>query len=269
MTEERLITGMEVTSGEAPDGRSMKALVEQSVANGVAVKEVLGDTAFSTIENIEYCKEKDITLIAMLNPQVVEAATPKDDGFFFNKDAGRMQCPAGEIAINAKKRTSDHGNAFMMYTFSKVKCRKCPLAETCRVGCSKTKTYSVTLPNERTLSRIELQNTEYFKERLRHRYKIEQKHGEMKCAHGFRKADSTGLIAMRLQSYFTAFAANVKRIVKLAAEKQPSHSPALSAALFVAILWHCFLRFPCIFIPRNPLPCEISGFFSDLNLNGF
>jgi len=37
----------------------------------------------------------------------------------------------------------------------------------------------------------------------------------MKVAHGLDRADSVGLVAMRLQTYFTAFVVNVKRIVKL------------------------------------------------------
>jgi hypothetical protein len=44
---------------------------------------------------------------------------------------------------------------------------------------------------------------------------IEAKNAEMKQAHGLEKADSVGVVAMRLQSYFTAFVVNVKRIVKL------------------------------------------------------
>ena len=44
---------------------------------------------------------------------------------------------------------------------------------------------------------------------------IEAKNAELKQAHGLEKADSKGVIAMRLQSYFTAFTANVKRIVRL------------------------------------------------------
>ena len=34
----------------------------------------------------------------------------------------------------------------------------------------------------------------------------------MKTAHGFRRADSTGLVAKRLQAYFTAMVVNTKRI---------------------------------------------------------
>ena len=215
MTEEGLITGIEVTGGESADGQHLISLVEQSVTNGIDVNEVLGDTAYSTIGNIEYCKENEITLVAKLNPRVVEGAMPKEDGFFFNKDAGLLQCPANELATRGTKRTSEHGNDFMVYFFSKVKCRHCPLCDTCKVGQKKTKSYCITIVNDRTRDRITFEQTAYFNERLKIRYRIEAKYGELKQAHGLRRADSTGLASMRQQAYFTAFTANIKRIVKL------------------------------------------------------
>ena len=84
---------------------------------------------------------------------------------------------------------------------------------------SKTKTYSVTIFTERNKERLALQQTEYFNNRLKIRYRIEEKNGELKQAHGLRTADSTGLDAMRLQTYFTAFTVNIKRFVKLMEKK--------------------------------------------------
>lgn len=43
-----------------------------------------------------------------------------------------------------------------------------------------------------------------------------EKNGELKEAHGLRRADSRGLFAMELQMYITAFVAIVKRITRLA-----------------------------------------------------
>ena len=63
--------------------------------------------------------------------------------------------------------------------------------------------------------------SEFFKERMKIRHRIEEKNGELKEAHGLRRADSTGLFAMELQMYFTAFVANIKRITRLA---DPIHS---------------------------------------------
>ena len=48
------------------------------------------------------------------------------------------------------------------------------------------------------------------------RHRIEEKNGELEETRGLRRADSTGLFAMELQMYFTAFVANIKRITRLA-----------------------------------------------------
>lgn len=61
-------------------------------------------------------------------------------------------------------------------------------------------------------ARLEFENSEAFKKKLEVRHRIEEKNGEMKTAHGFRRADSVGLIAMRLQAYLTAIVVNMKRI---------------------------------------------------------
>lgn len=94
-------------------------------------------------------------------------------------------------------------------------CRACPLLEQCKVGQSKTKTRSITILSNIHKAQLELEHSCYFKECMLLRYKIEAKNSELKKAHGLEKCDSTGINAMRLQSYLTAFVVNVKRIVKL------------------------------------------------------
>ena len=215
MTEERLITGIGVTSGEVSDGYMLKSLLEQSKSNGIEVKEILGDTAYSSIDNIKYCDGEKITLIAKSNPVIANAAEPKNDGFEYNKDAGLMQCPAGELAKKVHKRQGKYDNKYFIYDFNRNTCQQCPYADKCRVGQSKTKTYCVTITSQRNRERLDFEKSEYFNERLRIRYRIEEKNGELKQAHGLRTAESTGLAAMRLQAYFTAFAVNIKRIIKL------------------------------------------------------
>lgn len=130
-----------------------------------------------------------------------------------------MQCPAGELSMRVENRVNDHDSKFLIYYFSKKRCTKCPLADKCKVGLSKTKTYSITIISERNKERLAFQQTEYFNDRLKIRYRIEEKNGELKQAHGLRTADSKGLEAMRLQTYFTAFTVNIKRFVKLMERK--------------------------------------------------
>ncbi len=214
MTEERIIAGIEVTSGEAPDGKQLQTLIEKSKTNGIEVKEVIGDMAFVSKDNLEYCGD-EITLIAKSNPVIAGLAAPKNDGFEYNKDAGTMQCPAGELAARADKRELESGNAFYRYIFSKRKCKNCPLEASCPAVRKSENTYCVTALNEQNKARLEFEQTEEFGRRLEIRYRIEEKNAELKQAHGLRTADSAGLEAMRLQTFFTAFAVNVKRMVKL------------------------------------------------------
>ena len=173
--------------------------------------------AYVSDDNLEVCG-KEITLIARTNTAVAAAANGNlEEGFCFNKDAGMLQCPAGELSTRVEKRTAKNGNTYLRYIFSKVKCRKCSQRKNCRVGKSKAKerSYSITQASEKNLERLKFEESEYFQERMKIRHRIEEKNGELKEAHGLRKADSRGLFAMHLQMYFTAFTANVKRIVRL------------------------------------------------------
>ena len=216
MTEERLIAGIHVTSGGAPDGQQLPELIEKSKKNGIEVTEVVGDMAYVSEENLDACGE-EIALIARTNSAVAAAANAGlAEGFCFNKDAKMLQCPAGELAMRVEKRDAKNGNQYHNYVFSKKKCGKCPLKEQCKVGKGKNHSYSITQVSERNRARLEFESSEEFCERLSIRHRIEEKNGELKT-HGLRRADSTGLFAMQLQMYFTAFVVNVKRITKLMA----------------------------------------------------
>ncbi len=218
MTQERLTAGISVTHGGAPDGQELPGLLEKAQKNGLKATEVIGDMAYVSDDNLETCGE-GITLIARTNTAVAAAASGElEEGFCYNKDAGMLQCPAGELAMRVEKRTAANGNIYLRYVFSKVKCRKCPLRESCRVGKGKSKerSYSMTQASEKNLGRLKFEGSEYFRERMKIRHRMEEKNGELKEAHGLRRADSRGLFAMEPQMYFTAFVANVKRITKLA-----------------------------------------------------
>lgn len=217
MTEERLITGISVTDGAAPDGKELPKLIEKAKKNGIKVTEVIGDMAYVSDDNLEVCG-KEIDLIARTNTAVAAAANGNlEEGFCFNKDAGMLQCPAGELSTRVEKKVAQNGNTYLRYIFSKVKCRKCPQRENCHVGKSnaKVRSYSITQASEKNLERLKFEESDYFQERIKIRHRIEEKNGELKEAHGLRRADSRGLFAMHLQMYFTAFTANIKRIVKL------------------------------------------------------
>lgn len=214
MSEDRIITGIEVTDGSKPDGAQLPILLDKSKQNGAPVKEIVGDMAYVSDDNLAVCKENDVELYARTNSAVAAAAnTQLDEGFSYSKDAHMMQCPAGHLATRVEKRNAANGNTYLNYCFSVKKCKSCPLRETCRVGKSKSHTYSVTCANDIHKARLEFEKSENFSNKMQIRHRIEEKNGEMKIAHGYRRADSVGLVAMRLQAYFTAIVVNMKRIV--------------------------------------------------------
>lgn len=63
----------------------------------------------------------------------------------------------------------------------------------------------MTLPSETNQARLDFEQSEKFAERSKPKQRIEEKNGEMKIAHGLRKADSSGRFAMQLQMFFTTF----------------------------------------------------------------
>jgi transposase len=217
MTEERIITAAIVTTGEKNDGKQLQTLIEKSKATGMEVKSVIGDMAYSEKDNIVYTKGNRIELIAKLNPLITQGARKKEDEFLFNKDAGMYVCKAGHMAIR-KARQGKKGvsnNQTHTYHFDLEKCKKCPFKEGCYTEGAKSKTYSVSIKSAEHTEQMAFQESEYFKEKAKERYKIEAKNSELKHRHGYDVATSSGLLGMELQGAMAIFTVNLKRILKL------------------------------------------------------
>lgn len=126
-------------------------------------------------------------------------------------------CPAGHIAtrkaIQGKKNTGE--NQVTTYYFDVEKCKNCPLKKGCYKEGAKSKTYSISIKSEIHQEQIDFEKSTYFKEKSKHRYKIEAKNGELKNVHGYGRAISYGLENMQMQGALTIFAVNLKRILKL------------------------------------------------------
>lgn len=217
MTEERIITAAVITSGEKGDGPVLPELLENSQENGVEVEVIIGDGAYSGKENLELAIEQNIKIVAKLNPSITQGFRKDADKFDYNKDADMFICPAGHMAIRkarqGKKKTGT--NQVDTYYFDVEKCKNCPLKNGCYKEGAKSKTYSVSIKSDLHKEQIAFQETEYFKEKAKHRYKIEAKNSELKNVHGYRRANSYGITSMQLQGAMAIFAVNLKRIIKL------------------------------------------------------
>ncbi len=220
MSDERIITAAVVTSGEKSDTNYLKELVETSEENGMVVDTVLGDTAYSSKNNLQYMNEREKQLISRLHPVITNGKREKDGAFEFNKDADMYVCPAGHLATKkSTKKRKDSRNTQLKYYFDVEKCKVCPLRDGCYKEGAKTKTYSVTIKSTEHIAQEAFQETEEFKQLAKERYKIEAKNSELKHRHGFKKANSSGLFGMKIQGAATIFVANMKRIIKLKSKK--------------------------------------------------
>lgn len=220
MTEERIITAATITTGEKPDGKELKELIKKTEAQGIIVEEIIADAAYSGKDNIVMAQDSNRHLVAKLNPGVSKGHRSEEDKFEFNKDSEMVVCPAGHQAIRKARtgRKNAKNNQVTTYYFDVEKCKQCPLKEFCYNN-TKTKTYSIRIKSKEHKRQLAFEESNYFKERSKSRYKIEAKNNELKNRHGYKKAYSTGLFGMNIQGVTTLFVVNMKRIIKLKGER--------------------------------------------------
>ncbi len=196
MTEERIITAAIVTSGEKGDGPELPKLLNQAQSNGMEVNTIIGDGAYAGKGNLKL-KDQDgnkIKIVARINPTITHGARKDEEKFDYNKDADMFVCPAGHLAIHKRVRGKKihRCNQTMEYSFDIEKCRVCPLRDGCYKPEAKSKTYSVSIRTGDQIDQQIFQESEYFKEKSKHRYKIEAKNSELKNVHGYDRANVVG-----------------------------------------------------------------------------
>lgn len=221
MTPERIITAATVTTGEKSDGKELPSLLTKTEKNGVEVDTIIGDAAYSGKENLEMANERDIVVVAKLNPVITQGHKPKtsalDAMFSYNKDADRYVCPMGILSAKGSEReyndNKNHNKTFR-YMWSQRKCSICKLRSEC-IGESTRKSIEIRILSDEHKKQVEFQNSLEFRRLSKERYKIEAKNAELKNVHGYARAESYGLSAMEMQGAVTLFVVNLKRIMKL------------------------------------------------------
>ncbi|WP_421943238.1 IS1182 family transposase [Pedobacter sp.] len=218
MTEERIITAAVVTSGEKGDGPELPKLLGQTQSNGMEVDTIIGDAAYAGKNNLKLkgLNGNKVKIVARMNPAITHGTRKEEEKFDYNKDADMFVCPAGHLAMykRVQGKKVDKSNQSMTYYFDTEKCKVCPLRDGCYKPEAKSRTYSVAIkPDEHKEQEI-FQQSEYFREKSKHRYKIEAKNSELKNIHGYDRANSYGLESMKMQGALAIFVVNLKRILK-------------------------------------------------------
>ena len=229
-----LVCAAVVTSGEKTDDKYVEELVEQSRKNSIDVDGVVADKAYSTTANLELAdqdrtddegnpvldedgsRKKNFTLYSRITKNVSQGVR-KDTGFYYNKDAGTMTCPAGHLATSRcyHPKTKSGRKPAYEYRFDVEKCKVCPLREGCYKPGNKTKTYQVMILPDLHKDHIAFEKTAEFRDNMRERYKIEAKNADLKQNYGLGQTTSYGLENMTMQTALSIFACNIRRILRL------------------------------------------------------
>lgn len=220
-TDERIITSVDVMSGESIDGNDFDGLMERTAAGDVKIKEVYGDKAYFR-KNILTRLEKD-----GITPYIpVSACNYRiDDEIFvsYNKDSDEWFCVMGNRSVSKRYNPENPGKgrrANYVYTFDRNQCAGCPIRDKC-MGKSRNRSRKLKVGVDATsfYAYDQRQKDPEFKIKYKKRAAHEWKNGEMKRFHGMARARGRGLKSVTCQVKLTAIAVNLKRIASIVLTK--------------------------------------------------
>jgi transposase len=213
----RVIVGVEVTPGDAPDQVNATAVVDQAgVHLGRAPEAVCADSGYATGANREALETRGIRLVSPPPPrsQRTSANTFPVDAFVYDQSRDSFRCPAGQelcfVGITTTERRQRHRRR-RVYRAARGVCQACSLRGRCTKSAQRTLRIT---PHHRALLDLEHDaTTSSFKALYRARAPvIEGVFAEAKQWHGLRRAWRRGLSNMRTQCHLIAAVLNFKRL---------------------------------------------------------
>lgn len=240
LTDERIITAVNVHNGAYVDGSDAKTLIDQTINAHININEFYGDKAYFRKPLLDEIKAIGATAYIPVSETVYKIDETK---YTYNKDADEWYCEEGNKTVEKKKKkrtTKGQDYDYYRYYFKKDCCANCPKREECTSG-SLRKKLDIGLNTPEFYETSQWQKTDEFKEKYKKRAYHEAKNGEMKLHHGLARSRGYGLRSMQIQSKLTALAVNLKRIAKLASPL----NAAFFNEIFQIIIFNSFLTSGC------------------------
>jgi len=212
-----IIVDVQVTTGEASEGRELERQIERIEAMiGQPLEAVTCDAGYAHAANYGLLEARGIE--AIIPPQKMPRHGRGLPMALFQYDARHqiVRCPAGQV-LTRRGRSSD-GQGWMHHA-GKAICQACHHVRNCVPPSAKARVIRVSDHYEallRARRRHRQRDERYVQLYRRHRWRSEGVHGEMKSMHGLRRAVRRGLANMRVQSLLTATVINLKRMAKAA-----------------------------------------------------
>lgn len=175
-----------------------------------------------------YVSAQELARAAAEGRELIGPAPPVPDnneGRFttekFQIDVEQRQaiCPAGKLNTQCSRLVEKlSGRVSFRFEWS-THCADCPLRQQCVPPKQKHRMIVVGEHHSALQARRGEQQTQGFKQRMKHRNGIEGTQSELVRGHGLRHARYRGLVKVKLQNYFIGAACNVKRWIRREAWK--------------------------------------------------
>jgi hypothetical protein len=231
--DSEIITAINVLPGNGAEAADAITLIKQEeAAQGNDVKGMSIDGAgYNGPMLRELTDPNGLNLdVTVPPPQPMQRTTFGPERFtlrIINDEVGEVTCPNGQTT--QKRSRSRHDTGFR-YRFKHTQCAGCPLRAECLENPESTHG-RVIYKNDYEAEYLKVEakaKTPEYRETRRTHPKIERKLGELARHHHARRARFRGLTKVLAQTVLTALVVNVKRMVKLLAQKTNEAASALS-----------------------------------------
>ena len=215
------LTAMTTQLATASDDAGLPLVEAEQVKMGLVEpsNEWYLDGAYISAERLAQAQAQGRELIGPAQP------SPKKEGRFSVEDfevcveQRQATCPAGRASTQCSRLEIEQtGKINYRFEFS-TQCHDCALRQSCLGKDQKHRTILVGQHHTFLQARRREQRTEAFQERARRRNGIEGTQSELVRAHGLRRARYRGLAKVRLQTYLSGAACNIKRWIRRTAWK--------------------------------------------------
>ncbi len=209
------ITGI-VTHGacESDEAGALKMEAEQAQMGLDKPPVQYVDGAYVSAQKLIQAQAEGREIIGPAQPAPQKDGRFTIEDFQINVEARQAICPAGKLNTQCS-RLEEQATGKVNYRFEfSTQCHDCLLRTKCLGKNQRHRTVVVGEHHSALQARRQEQQTEAFKERMKHRNGIEGTQSELVRAHGLRQARYRGLGKVKLQNYFIGAACNVKRWIR-------------------------------------------------------
>jgi transposase len=146
-----------------------------------------------------------------------------------------MLCPAGQVSYRRSRFNNKRDGLGTTYFFDPKLCQSCPLRNGWHNGQRIGRSVTIFQQDPAIQAARQRESTPEFRREYKLRSAIEHKFGELKGNFGLSRARYRGLLGVTIQAVHTAFAANIKRMVRL----QEAKGGLIGARFSLRARTHC------------------------------